>query len=130
MALSYKTQINRAENHDALKAVGAKMYEADLKPEQRNARIIEYRGKRRELDRKLAGASENTHFKRMLFEINTAAKKGLDGIKAAGKSLYTLCSQENPIVNAHERSLLWRAFYHQKNKLAGTDNQTAPQGNC
>lgn len=125
MALSYKTQISKADNHDALKAVGAKMYEAELKPEQRNARVSEYREKRKELDRKLAGDSANAHFKQMLFGINVAAKKGLDGIRAAGKALYSLCNQKDaegkPVISDHERSLLWRAFYHQKNKaVAGS----------
>jgi len=73
--MTYQEQIQNAGNHADLKAIGAKLFNSKMSQEKKNPLISVYREKRRELDRVMVDNSTNTTLKRLLYAINTMAKR-------------------------------------------------------
>jgi hypothetical protein len=120
---TYPDQINKAQTHEALKTVGAKLFNAkNLSNDRKIALIKLYREKRKALDRSMVDASDNKELKRILYQVNTLAGSTLAEVAKIGKSIYDLTKAGK--LNRHEADLAFRSYRHQKRK-AGIEFQQA-----
>lgn len=112
---AFAEQINGAKNHSELKAVGAKIYNSKKLTKNKETVITLYREKRAELDKNLV-ENGSTTLKQVLFHVNTLKNRSKAGIARLGMTIYEMV-KTGALDNA-EADLVFRAYKHQKRKLA------------
>jgi hypothetical protein len=117
---TYAEQIKKSSNHDELKVVGGKIFNAKIAKEKRVELIKLYRDRRRELDRAMVDGTTNSLLKQTLYKINNVTKNGITSVAKLGKELYDLATSGK--LDKHESDLVFRAYRHQKRK-AGIEFQ-------